>query len=112
MLLKEGLTYEEYAREIGYLLFLKIADEQTKPPLARPPIIPHEHAWDSLTCLRGKELLSHYSRVVEALAQSPGLPGMLFRQGPSKIRNPRQLRRLIILINSAVWYREESHKKD
>jgi len=30
----EGLSYQDYIEQLTFLLFLKMADEQTKPPFA------------------------------------------------------------------------------
>ncbi len=32
----DGLSYGDYLEQLTYLLFLKMADEQTKPPFSRP----------------------------------------------------------------------------
>ena len=40
----DGLSYMAYTEQITFLLFLKMADEQTKPPYNRPPIVPAESA--------------------------------------------------------------------
>ena len=36
----DGLGYGDYVEQLTYLLFLKMADEQSKPPFNRPAIIP------------------------------------------------------------------------
>src|SRR5437764_60547 len=36
----DGLSYMAYTEQITFLLFLKMADEQTRPPYNRPPIVP------------------------------------------------------------------------
>ena len=36
----DGLSYMAYVEQITFLLFLKMADEQTKPPYNRKPIVP------------------------------------------------------------------------
>ena len=36
----DGLSYGDYLEQLTYLLFLKMADEQTKPPFSRPPVVP------------------------------------------------------------------------
>ncbi len=36
----DGVSYGDYVEQLTYLLFLKMADEQTKPPYKKPPIIP------------------------------------------------------------------------
>ena len=32
----DGLSYQDYIEQLTFLLFLKMADEQTKPPFSRP----------------------------------------------------------------------------
>ena len=36
----DGLSYQDYIEQLTFLLFLKMADEQTKPPFNRPAIVP------------------------------------------------------------------------
>ena len=36
----DGLSYMAYTEQITFLLFLKMADELTKPPYNRKPIVP------------------------------------------------------------------------
>jgi len=43
----DGVSYGDYVEQLTYLLFLKMADEQTKPPFSKPSIIPETHAWPS-----------------------------------------------------------------
>jgi type I restriction enzyme M protein len=38
----DGLSYMAYTVQITFLLFLKMADELTKPPYNRKPIVPPE----------------------------------------------------------------------
>ena len=44
----DGLSYMAYVEQITFLLFLKMADEQTKPPYNRKPIVPAGYDWASL----------------------------------------------------------------
>ena len=37
-----GVGYGDYVEQITYLLFLKMADEMTKPPENRPAVIPRD----------------------------------------------------------------------
>ncbi len=39
----DGLSYMAYTEQIAFLLFLKMADEMTKPPSSRPPIAWSQH---------------------------------------------------------------------
>lgn len=38
----DGVSYGDYIEQLTYLLFLKMADEQTKPPFNKPLTIPAE----------------------------------------------------------------------
>ena len=38
----DGLSYGDYIEQLTYLLFLKMADEQTQAPFNRPAIVPAE----------------------------------------------------------------------
>ena len=46
----DGVSYGDYLEQLTYLLFLKMADEYSKPPHKRKDInIPAEMNWESLT---------------------------------------------------------------
>ena len=51
----DGLSYMAYTEQITFLLFLKMADEQTKPPYNRKPIVPLKLGWQSLLKLDGAD---------------------------------------------------------
>jgi type I restriction enzyme M protein len=36
----DGVSYGDYVEQLTYLLFLKMADEHSKPPFNKPSIIP------------------------------------------------------------------------
>jgi type I restriction enzyme M protein len=44
----DGVSYGDYVEQLTYLLFLKMADEQTKPPFSKPSSIPKNLDWPSL----------------------------------------------------------------
>ena len=44
----DGVGYGDYLEQITYLLFLKLADEYSKPPYNRETNIPKEYNWESL----------------------------------------------------------------
>ncbi len=56
----DGVSYGDYVEQLTYLLFLKMADEQTKPPFRKPSIIPETYAWPALTSRDGGDLETHY----------------------------------------------------
>ncbi|MCL4547951.1 MAG: type I restriction-modification system subunit M N-terminal domain-containing protein, partial [Bacteroidetes bacterium] len=45
----DGVSYGDYVEQLTYLLFLKMADELTKPPYKRASIIPVAYDWNSLS---------------------------------------------------------------
>ena len=52
----DGLSYGDYLEQLTYLMFLKMADEQTRPPFSRPAFVPEELNWQSLLARDGDEL--------------------------------------------------------
>jgi type I restriction enzyme M protein len=90
--------------QLTYLLFLKMADEQTKPPLNRPSFIPDGLDWQSLLARDGDELEVHYRHLLDELGRRPGMLGVVFRKAQNRIQDPAKLRRLIVdLIDRERW---------
>ena len=100
----DGLSYMAYVEQITFLLFLKMADEQTKPPYNRKPIVPTGHDWASLLSKEGDALETHYRHILEKLGSQPGMLGEVFKKAKPEIQNPVTLRRLIVdLIEPEKW---------
>jgi len=100
----DGLSYGDYVEQLTYLLFLKMAHEQTQPPLNRPSIVPEDYNWPSLLELDGDALEIHYRRTLENLGKQGGMLGTIFRKAQNKIQDPAKLRRLIAdLIDREQW---------
>ena len=92
----DGLSYGDYVEQLTFLLFLKMADEQTKPPYNRPARIPKDLDWASLERLDGDPLESHYRHILTELGKQPGMLGEIFKKARPEIQNPATLRRLIV----------------
>ena len=99
----DGVSYGDYVEQLTYLLFLKMADEQTKPPFNKPSAIPKGFDWLSLLNKDGAELETHYRLILETLGKEPGMLGIIFRKSQSRIQDPAKLKRLIELINTETW---------
>lgn len=100
----DGVPFLSYTEEITFLLFLKMADELTKPPYNRPPVVPPELGWPSLLSKEGEALKRHYDRILQELAKKPGMLGEIFKRAKSAIEKPETLRRLIVdLIDPEKW---------
>ena len=99
----DGVSYGDYVEQLTYLLFLKMADEQTKPPFNKPSTIPIGFDWQSLLRKDGTELETHYRNILETLGKESGMLGIIFRKSQSRIQDPAKLKRLIELINTETW---------
>lgn len=99
----DGVSYGDYVEQLTYLLFLKMADEQTKPPFNKESTIPKGFDWPSLLQKDGAELETHYRNILETLGKEPGMLGIIFRKSQSRIQDPAKLKRLIELINTEIW---------
>ena len=100
----DGLSYGDYVEQLTYLLFLKMADEQTRAPFNRPSVVPEGLNWPSLLRLDGDELEVHYRHVLTELGKHPGMLGIVFRKAQNRIQDPAKLKRLIVdLIDKEQW---------
>jgi type I restriction enzyme M protein len=99
----DGVSYGDYVEQLTYLLFLKMADEQTKPPFNRPPTIPQGLNWQSLLEKDGAALEIHYRYILETLGKEKGMLGVIFRKSQNRIQDPAKIKRLLELINAETW---------
>ncbi|KYC51207.1 MAG: N-6 DNA Methylase [Candidatus Methanofastidiosum methylothiophilum] len=99
----DGVSYGDYVEQLTYLLFLKMADEQTKPPFSRRSPVPAGLDWPSLKGKSGDALETHYRHILESLGKAEGLLGVIFRKAQNKIQDPAKLERLIALIDGETW---------
>jgi type I restriction enzyme M protein len=100
----DGLSYGDYVEQLTFLLFLKMADERSRPPFNKPSPIPKEFGWDRLVKFDGDELEIHYRRTLEELGKRPGMLGVIFRKAQNKVQDPAKLRRLVAdLIDKEEW---------
>jgi type I restriction enzyme M protein len=100
----DGLSYQEYIEQLTFLLFLKMADEQTRKPFSRPAIIRKGLDWESLERRDGDELEVHYRHILAELGRQPGTLGVIFRKAQNKIQDPAKLKRLVSdLIDREQW---------
>jgi type I restriction enzyme M protein len=108
----DGLSYGDYVEQLTFLLFLKMADEQSRPPFNRKSPIPQRYSWPELRKRDGDELEIHYRHTLEELGKEPGLIGVIFRKAQNKIQDPAKLRRLIAdLIDKEEWSSLETDVK-
>lgn len=100
----DGLSYMQYIEQMTYLLFLKMADELTRPPYKQKPVVPAPYDWPNLLKRDGVDLEAHYRKTLEELAKQSGMLGTIFLKAKNEITDPAKLRRLIVdLINRDNW---------
>ena len=100
----DGMSYGDYVEQLTYLLFLKMADERTKPPFNEKSIVPENYDWASLIKIDGTDLFYHYRHILEKLGKTKGLLGLIFMKSQNKFQDPVKLRRLIVdLIDNENW---------
>ncbi|MDA7949772.1 MAG: type I restriction-modification system subunit M [Hyphomicrobiaceae bacterium] len=99
----DGVSYGDYVQQLTNILFLKMADEQTKPPFKKKSHVPIKYNWESLLSKKGAELENHYRCCLEELGKASGLLGVIYRKSQNKIQDPAKLERLIKLINEEKW---------
>ena len=77
----DGLSYGDYpsarlrtgSEQLTFLLFLKMADEQSRAPFNKRSPIPKDFDWQSLLKRDGDELETHYRHVLESLGKQWGM---------------------------------------
>jgi len=100
----DGLSYQDYIEQLTFLLFLKMADEQMRPPFSRPRIVPEKLDWEALHRLDGDPLEVQYRHTLAELGRQPGTLGVIFRKAQNKIQDPAKLKRLVSdLIGKEQW---------
>jgi type I restriction enzyme M protein len=99
----DGVGYGDYLEQLTYLLFLKMADEYSKPPYKRQMPIPKAYSWETLLDKSGGELELHYNTLLRELGKEKGILGQIFTKSQNKIQDPAKLYKLIVLINAEQW---------
>jgi type I restriction enzyme M protein len=99
----DGVGYGDYLEQLTYLIFLKMADEYSKPPYNRDVGIPAAHSWPSLKSKKGAELEVHYVTLLRELGNKGGMLGQIFTKAQNKIQDPAKLYRLIDMVDSTEW---------
>lgn len=107
----DGVSYGDYLEQITYLLFLKMADEYSKPPYNRKIEIPDEWTWPNLRTKRGAELETYYVTLLRELGKMGGMLGRIFARSQNKISDPAKLYRIVQMIDQESWVKIASDVK-
>ncbi len=99
----DGVSYGDYLEQLTYLIFLKMADEYSRPPYKRNVGIPAKYNWASLKAKRGAALEVFYVELLRTLGSKSGMLGQIFTKSQNKIQDPAKLYRLIDMVDSTQW---------
>jgi type I restriction enzyme M protein len=112
----DGVSYGDYLEQITYLLFLKMADEMSRPPYNKEIYLPKVKdaegneipdgeicSWPNLSRKRGAELESFYTQLLRSLATEKGILGQIFTKSQNKIQDPAKLLKIIDMIAQEKW---------
>ena len=86
----DGLSYGDYVEQLTFLLFLKMADEQSRPPFNKRSPVPKGFDWASLLAKDGDELEIHYRHLLEMLGKEKGMLGVILSQGAEQNSGSRE----------------------
>ncbi len=73
----DGMSYSDYVEQLTYLLFLKMADERSRPTYNQPSPVLAGYDWPSLVKKDGDELFDHYRHTLEKLGMQKGMLGLI-----------------------------------
>lgn len=96
-----GVSYTDYVAQISYLLFLKMENEREN--IGEHSKIPENCKWERLMRMDGLELESAYNSALAQLSESDGVIGLIYKGAQNKIKEPANLKKLFVLINSETW---------
>ena len=107
----DGVSYGDYLEQITYLIFLKMAEEYSKPPYKRDTGIPVDCTWSDMSSLKGAELEEKYKSILEKLGEQGGILGKIFKGATNKISNAAILYRVVQMIDKEKWVSMSSDVK-
>jgi type I restriction enzyme M protein len=99
----DGIGKSDYLEQLTYLLFVKMADEYSKPPYKRNIGIPSDCGWDTLKSKSGGELFEHYEYVLKTLAGQAGTLQQIYTGSQNKISTPASLAKIISMVDAEKW---------
>jgi len=99
----DGIGKSDYLEQLTYLLFIKMADEYSKPPWERDIGIPKDCDWDTLKSKSGNELFEHYEYTLKKLATKSGTLSQIYTGSQNKISTPAMLAKIIEMVDGEEW---------
>jgi type I restriction enzyme M protein len=98
-----GVSYGDYLEQLTFLIFLKMADEYSRPPYNRKIEIPEKYSWPQLKKKTGADLEVLYIELLQNLGKQKGMLGHIFTKAQNKIQDPAMLYKVIDMIDKENW---------
>ena len=73
----DGMSYSDYVEQLTYLLFLKMAEERSKPPFLDLAPLEEGYSWSSLVSKKDEAQLEHYVKILRRLGNRSDLFGSI-----------------------------------
>jgi len=99
----DGVSYGDYLEQLTYLIFIKMADEYSKPPYNRSLGVPAKYSWNKLSSLAGAEMEEQYNETLKKLGKLAGTLSYIFAKAQNRISNPAYLKRVVTMIGAENW---------
>lgn len=99
----DGVSYGDYLEQLTYMVFLKMAEEYSKPPYNRNLGIPEGYGWSDMNVLSGIDLEQQYKKMLEELGKKTGILGEIFKGSHNKISEAAKLARIVKMIDDENW---------
>lgn len=103
VLMNDGVSNSDYLEQLTYLLFLKMADEYSRPPYNREIQIPDDCRWETLEGKTGAALFEHYEHILSELQKQGGMLQQIYAGAQNRVSNPAMLARIIEMIGNETW---------
>lgn len=107
----DGLSSSDYIEQLTLLMFLKMAEEHSKPPFLHLSPLEASYDWASLASKRGEAKLEHYERILRRLGRRKDLFGVIYRNAISKFRDPAKFERVANEVGTIEWSKYDTDVK-
>ena len=97
-----GVGFTDYLTQLTYLLFLKMDRERVEFFLEKSAV-PAGYRWEDLLKEKGDDLVRKYEQTLNVLSREKGLVGTIFTKAVNRIEKPRNLEKLVGLIDEQQW---------
>ena len=85
----DGMSYGDYVEQLTYLLFLKMADERSRPPYSQASLIPTRYSWAKLLAKDGLTRAQRVRKWYDSNPRRPEVP-------PEPFLTPKEIRAQIL----------------